>query len=112
MDKPVPVMGRHTRPPDDSQGTRFLWTDVAANSTGERFLPRTATGGQAHARPSGRRQMSPDESERAAVAGAQTPREPFLQPVVPPPGTVQSRDPALTQRPFFSSGFDWVSPPG
>lgn len=78
MDNPIPVMKKHTRPLNDSQGTRFLWTDVAANSIEERFLPQTATGGQTHARPSRHRQMSPDESKSAAVAGTQVPQEHFL----------------------------------
>lgn len=54
---------KHTWPLSDSQGPRFLWTDTAANSTEEQFLRRTATGGQAHARPSRGCQMSPDEEE-------------------------------------------------
>lgn len=52
---------KHTWPLSDSQRTRFLWTDRAANSTEEQFLPQTATGGQTHARPSCGRQMSPDK---------------------------------------------------
>lgn len=65
MDDPDPC-GRitdkkHTWPLSDSQRTRFLWTDRAANSTEEQFLPQTATGGQAHARASRSRQMSPDK---------------------------------------------------
>lgn len=49
----------HTRPLSDSQRVRFLWTGRPANSTEELILPHTATGGQAHARPSRGRQMSP-----------------------------------------------------
>lgn len=49
----------HTCPLCDSQRVRFLWTDGAANSTEEPCRPHTATGGQAHARPSRGRQMSP-----------------------------------------------------
>lgn len=52
---------KHTWPLNDSQGSRFLWTDKAANSTEEQFLPQTATGGQTHARPRRSCQMSPDE---------------------------------------------------
>ena len=32
---------KHTWPLSDSQGTRFLWTDRAANSTVEQFLSQT-----------------------------------------------------------------------
>lgn len=71
---------KHTWPLTDSQGTRFLWTDRAANSTEERLFPRTATGGQAHARLSRCRQMSPDE--RTVRGPSQAPkslRSPFGQ---------------------------------
>ncbi|MED6273369.1 hypothetical protein CHARACLAT_005647 [Characodon lateralis] len=59
---------KHTQPLSDSQRTRFLWTDRAANSTEKLPLPQTATGGQAHARLSCVRQMSPDESQGQSKA--------------------------------------------
>lgn len=76
---------KHTWPLSDSQRTRFLWTDRAANSTEEQFLPQTATGGQAHARPSRGRQMSPDKSR---VGGSQRhlSAQGALWPVYFPPG--------------------------
>lgn len=76
---------KHTWPLSDSQRTRFLWTDRAANSTEEQFLPLTATGGQAHARPSRGRQMSPDKRR---VRGSQRhlSAQGALWPVYFPPG--------------------------
>lgn len=67
MDNSIPVVelvikkNKHTWPLSDSQGTRFLWTDVAANNTEEQLLPQTATGGRAHARPRRSRQTRPDK---------------------------------------------------
>lgn len=59
---------KNTWPQSDSQDIRFLWTDMAANSTEEPFLPQTATGGQAHARRSRGCQMSPDKSQGQSKA--------------------------------------------
>lgn len=67
MDNSIPVVelvikkNKHTWPLSDSQGTRFLWTDMAANNTEEQLLPQTATGGRAHARPRRSRQTRPDK---------------------------------------------------
>lgn len=80
---------KHTWLLSDSQGTRFLWTDEAANSTEEQFLSQTATGGQAHARLSRSHQMSPDKRRVRASHGPLS----FLValcPVYHLPGFIQS----------------------
>lgn len=93
----IPVIGGRARPLDDSQGAGCLWTDVAANSAEEPFLPPTATGGQAPARPSGHRQRSPEESPPPPPT-PKFPRSAFFSHLIPthPPGFIRSHDFLLT----------------
>lgn len=113
MDNLIPVVElvikKHTWPLSDSQCTRFLWTDEAANSTEEQFLPQTATGGQAHARPCPSCQMSPDE-RRFGGTHSHLSAQGALWPVYILPGFIQFHIFSQEESEVFFSSFDIISP--